>query len=84
MDICHACARSLPQSDFKRFAGVEGNGLRVWALNPFQYRGWDRIRVVRAWGDQGPAHFSKYQNKAKINFTNTKVPFRSVDLVRER
>jgi hypothetical protein len=65
MDICHACARLLPQSDFKRFACVEGDGLRVWALNPFQYRGWKRIRVVRAWADQGPRIFQNIKINQK-------------------
>jgi hypothetical protein len=29
MDICHAYARLSPRRDFKRFACVDGDGLRV-------------------------------------------------------
>jgi hypothetical protein len=58
MDICHAYARLSPRRDLKRFACVDGDGVRVWALNPFQYRGWEWIRVIVALGRLRAAHFS--------------------------
>jgi hypothetical protein len=83
MDICHAYARVLPQSDFKRFACVGGDELRVWGSESVSVSIGDGGGCESPWlrGDDGPHIF---QIKSKISFTGSSFHFGSVDLFPER